>query len=76
MVDSNCPCFSTVMKFISISAIAFALILGIATYSIANAIEKKNLPEETKEKRGLSLPSIICKHINVLFYFLAFGSLM
>ena len=38
--------FLTVMNFISISAIAFALILGIATYAISNSIEKHNLPEE------------------------------
>lgn len=35
-----------VMNFISISAIAFALILGMITYSISSAIEKHNLPEE------------------------------
>lgn len=34
------------VKFISISAIAFALILGMITYMICSAVEKHNLPEE------------------------------
>ncbi len=36
----------SVLRFISVSAIAFALLLGIATYSVCSAVEKKNLPEE------------------------------
>lgn len=34
------------IKFVSISAIAFSLILGLITYSLSSAIEKHNLPEE------------------------------
>lgn len=34
------------VKFVTISAIAFALILGMITYTICSAVEKHNLPEE------------------------------
>ena len=37
-------------KIVSVSEIAFALIIGVLTYVIASAIEKRNIKEEEKEE--------------------------
>ena len=54
-IPTDAGMMHSVIKVISIGNIAFALVLGVITYNICSAVEKRNIPDDVDNNKSIDI---------------------